>query len=98
MVGAQNMTTTWPNNRTGTMTIAWQTFTTTQAGQPSCPNSAGLSCDSLGLQSCQSKCFLSNGGSAMVYVWLSRTDCDWLPRTSDSWIHITSVTNNGSNP
>ena len=95
---ATNTSTTWPVNRTGTMTIAGQTFSVTQAGQPSCPNSSGLSCDSLGFQSCTKKCFVSSGGAATVYVWLSRTDCDWAPRVNVPWIHITSVTDNGTNP
>jgi hypothetical protein len=95
---AANTSTTWPTSRTGTMTIAGQTFTATQAGQPTCPNSSGLSCDASGFQGCTGKCFQSSGGSSTVYVWLSRTDCDWYPRVNVPWIHITSVTDNGSNP
>jgi hypothetical protein len=95
---ATNTATTWPTGRSGSIVIGGQAFTVTQSGQPSCPNSSGLSCDTLGLSSCFDGCFVQSGGTKTVYTWLSRTDCDWTPRTTDPWIEITNVTDTGANP
>ena len=96
-----NTQTTYPVSRTGTMTVAGQTITVTQAGQPACGfGNTGLSSDSLGLNGTSGKCFSSAGSAApiTIYVWLKRTDCPWQPVVNAAWIKLASVVDTGSNP
>ncbi len=93
-----NTTTTWPVSRAGTVTIGGQTFTITQAGQPSCELSMGMSCDPNGLTGCSAACFTASGGTKTVYLWLSRPDCDWTPQSNAPWLQITNVNDPGGNP
>lgn len=96
-----NTQTTYPTSRTGTMTVAGQTITVTQAGQPACGfGNTGLSSDSLGFNGTSGKCFSATGSASptTIYVWLKRTDCPWQPVVDSAWIHVTSVVDPGSNP
>lgn len=98
---ATNTQTTYPTSRTGTLTVAGQTVTITQAGQPACGiGNTGLSSDPNGLQGTSGKCFPAAGSGGLqttVYVWLARADCPWQPVVNNPWIHATTV-DPGSNP
>lgn len=75
-----------PSSRTGTMTIAGQTFTITQAGGSSCRFSISPT----------SKSFGSSDGTGRVTV-TAPSGCYWSASSSASWITITSgSTGNGN--
>ncbi|KJU86875.1 hypothetical protein MBAV_000931 [Candidatus Magnetobacterium bavaricum] len=67
--------------RTGTMTIAGQTFTVTQSG-PDCATGMSISPTS--------KNFASNGGSDTVSVTTPGGSCQWGATSNAAWISITS--------
>ncbi len=67
--------------RTGTMTIAGQTFTVTQSG-PDC--STGMSINPT------SKNFISAGGSDTVSVTTPSGSCQWTATSNATWASITS--------
>src|SRR5262249_54088844 len=72
-----------------------QIVTVTQGGQAPCGvSSTGLAEDALGLRGTSGKCFAATGSSAevIIYVFLSRTDCNWKATTDTSWIHVTGST------
>src|SRR6185503_15542508 len=66
--------------RTGTISIAGQTFTVTQAGSYDCEFSI----------SPKSKSFSSSGGTGIVNVAAS-SGCDWAATSDASWITVTSA-------
>jgi hypothetical protein len=79
-----------PNSatRTGTLTIAGQTFTVTQSG---------ISCTFTLSSAGQS--FNSTGGTGSVGVTTAAQDCAWSATSNDGWINVTSGasgTGNGS--
>jgi hypothetical protein len=67
------------NSRTGTMTIAGQTFTITQAPGAKCNYSL----------SSTSQSFAASGGPDSVNV-TSSANCSWTATSNDGWITITS--------
>jgi C1A family cysteine protease len=71
--------------RTGTMTIAGQTFTVTQEGQNCTYSIAPLS-----------QTFEAAGGTGTVNV-TAPLGCSWTARSNDAWISVNS-TNNGAGP
>src|SRR5262249_57924167 len=76
------------SSRTGTMTIAGQTFTVTQAATAGCTYSISPA----------SASFASGGGSGSVSV-TAGASCFWAATSSASWITINSgsaVTGNGA--
>jgi len=73
------------NSRTGTITIAGQTFTIQQSGV-----SCTYAIDSTG------KTFESGGGNASVSV-TSPGGCNWTAASNDSWINITSGNSGNGN-
>jgi uncharacterized protein (TIGR03437 family) len=75
------------NSRTGTLTIAGQIFTVTQAGAP-CPYAISPASGS----------FSASGGTGSITV-PAPTDCTWAARSNVSWIAITagsSASGNGT--
>jgi hypothetical protein len=75
---------TGTSQRTGTMTIAGQTFTVTQS--PSCTYSISPT----------SQSFDSSGGTGSVNV-TTLTGCSWTAASNASWITITSASSNTGN-
>ncbi len=73
-------------SRTGTLTIAGQMFTVTQAGTPSCSYSISPTSQSSS----------SSGGTGSVGVTAS-SGCNWTATSNASWITITSGSNGGGN-
>ncbi|WP_052567237.1 M6 family metalloprotease domain-containing protein [Candidatus Magnetobacterium casense] len=75
------------SQRSGTMTIAGQTFTVTQEGAPTCTNYT---------LTLTNKTFTSSGGSSSVGV-MANTACSWTATSNDSWITITSGSSGNGN-
>ncbi|KJU85026.1 conserved hypothetical protein, secreted, partial [Candidatus Magnetobacterium bavaricum] len=72
--------------RTGTMTIAGQTFTVTQDAAVSCTFALSPT----------SKQFQSSGGSGSVNI-TTTSDCNWTAVSNANWITITSNTSGSGN-
>jgi hypothetical protein len=77
---------TGTNSRTGTLTIAGQTYTVTQAAA-ACTYSISPASASI----------LSSGGTGTVSV-AAGGGCSWSASSNASWIAITPVSGNGSGP
>jgi uncharacterized protein (TIGR03437 family) len=74
------------SSRSGTLTIAGQTFTVTQAGGSNCAFTISPT----------SQTFSASGGNGSISV-ATQTNCNWTARTDDDWIVITSgASGNGS--
>lgn len=71
---------TGASQRTGTLTIAGQTFTVTQEGAVTCTYSISPTSQSFG----------ASGGSGSVSVTTNSNICSWLAYSNVSWITITS--------
>jgi hypothetical protein len=77
-----------PNNasRTGTLTVAGQTFTITQTGV-SCIFSISPTSQSFGY----------SGGTDSIGVTAAAPDCSWTATNNDGWINVTSGTSGSGN-
>ncbi|KJU82724.1 secreted protein containing DUF1566 [Candidatus Magnetobacterium bavaricum] len=71
--------------RTGTLTIAGQTFTVTQDGQLSCTSSISPTSGTLP----------SAGGSGTVTVSVPNSACVWTVISNDSWLTISPTSGSG---
>ncbi len=77
---------TTSSQRTGTMSIAKQTFTVTQAGAPACTYSISPTSQSFG----------PSGGTGSVTV-TSPSGCNWTAVSNASWITISSGSSGSGN-
>jgi hypothetical protein len=68
--------------RTGTLAIAGQTFTVTQAGAVSCAYTLSPASSYIG----------SGGGSGIISVTATPGDCPWSAVSNDPWLTVVSAT------